>query len=39
VADGIRRFRTSDAEALAALTLAAIRETGLRDYSPEQVTA
>jgi putative acetyltransferase len=37
--DRIRRFRTSDAGALAALTVAAIRVTGLRAYSPEQVAA
>lgn len=35
----IRPFRADDAEAIAALTLAAIRVTGLRAYSPEQVTA
>jgi putative acetyltransferase len=35
----IRPFRTSDAEAIAALTLAAIRVTALRAYSPEQVAA
>lgn len=35
----IRPYRDSDAAALAALTLAAIRETGLRAYSPEQVAA
>lgn len=34
-----RPFRTSDAKALAALTLLAIRMTGLRAYTPEQVTA
>ena len=32
-----RPFRTSDAEALAALTLAVIRVTDLRAYTPEQV--
>jgi putative acetyltransferase len=37
--DTLRPFRTSDAEALAALTLAAIRVTGLRGYAPEQVAA
>lgn len=36
---GLRLFRTGDAEALAALTLAAIRVTGLRAYAPEQVAA
>jgi putative acetyltransferase len=35
----IRPFRPDDAEALASLTLAAIRETGMRAYSPEQVAA
>jgi putative acetyltransferase len=35
----IRPFRVDDAEAIAALTLAAIRMTGLRAYSPEQVAA
>lgn len=35
----IRPFRPEDAEALAALTLAAIRETGVRAYSPAQVAA
>ncbi len=35
----VRRFRDDDAEALAALTLAAIRVTGLRAYAPEQVAA
>jgi len=35
----LRPFRSSDAEALAALTLAAIRVTGLRAYTPEQVAA
>lgn len=35
----IRPFRSSDAEAIAALTLAAIRVTALRAYSPEQVAA
>jgi putative acetyltransferase len=35
----IRPYRGSDAEAIAALTLAAIRTTGLRAYSPEQVSA
>ncbi len=35
----IRPFRLDDAEAIAALTLAAIRRTGLRAYSPEQVAA
>ena len=34
-----RPFRTSDAEALAALTLATIRLTGIRVYTPEQVAA
>jgi putative acetyltransferase len=37
--NSFRPFRTSDAEALAALTLAAIRVTGLRAYTPEQVAA
>ena len=36
---GLRRFRSSDAGPLAALTLAAIRVTGLRAYAPEQVVA
>jgi putative acetyltransferase len=35
----IRPYRGSDTEALAALTLAAIRETGLRAYSPAQTEA
>lgn len=35
----IRPYRDGDAEALAALTLAAIRETGARAYSPAQVAA
>lgn len=35
----IRPYRPQDAEAIAALTLAAIRETGLRAYSPVQVAA
>ena len=35
----IRPHRGSDAEALAALTLAAIRETALRAYSPVQTEA
>lgn len=35
----IRPYRDSDAAAMAALTLAAIRETGLRAYSPGQVAA
>jgi putative acetyltransferase len=35
----IRAFRPEDAEAIAAVTLAAIRETALRAYSPEQVAA
>lgn len=35
----IRPYRAEDAEALAALTLAAIRETGARAYSPAQVAA
>ena len=35
----IRAYRTGDAEAIAALTLAAIRTTGLRAYTPEQVAA
>lgn len=35
----IRPFRTSDAEAVAALTLAAIQVTALGAYSPEQVAA
>jgi putative acetyltransferase len=35
----IRAFARADAEAIAALTLAAIRQTALRAYSPEQVAA
>ncbi len=35
----IRPYRASDADALAALTLAAIRRTALAAYSPEQVAA
>lgn len=35
----IRAFGPADAEAIAALTLAAIRQTALRAYSPEQVAA
>jgi len=35
----IRPYRPGDADALAALTLAAIRETGLRAYAPAQVKA
>lgn len=35
----LRPFHPADAEAIAALTLAAIRVTGLRAYSPEQVAA
>lgn len=35
----LRPFRTSDAEALAVLTHAAIRVTGLRAYAPDQVAA
>lgn len=35
----IRPYRDSDAEAIAAITLAAIRGTVLRAYSPEQVAA
>jgi len=35
----IRSYRHSDAGAVAALTLAAIRETGLRAYSPAQTEA
>lgn len=35
----IRPFRDSDAEAVAALTEAAIRSIGARAYSPEQVAA
>jgi putative acetyltransferase len=35
----IRPFRADDAEVIAALTLAAIRVTGLRAYSPEQAAA
>ena len=35
----IRPYRAGDAEAIAALTLAAIRTTALRAYSPEQVAA
>jgi putative acetyltransferase len=37
--NSLRPFRTSDAEALAALTLAAIRVTGQRAYTPDQVAA
>ncbi|MCL9982820.1 MAG: GNAT family N-acetyltransferase [Erythrobacter sp.] len=37
--DGIRHFRTDDAAALAALTMAAIRKVGTRAYTPEQVAA
>lgn len=35
----IRAFGPADAEAIAALTLAAIQQTALRAYSPEQVAA
>ncbi|NBB24750.1 GNAT family N-acetyltransferase [Porphyrobacter sp. SLTP] len=35
----MRAFGPADAEAIAALTLAAIRQTALRAYSPEQVAA
>jgi putative acetyltransferase len=35
----IRPFRASDAEALSALTEAAIRTTGSRAYSPQQIAA
>lgn len=35
----IRPYREGDAEGIAALTLAAIRETALRAYSPAQVAA
>ena len=35
----IRAFAPADAEAIAALTLAAIRQTALRAYSPAQVAA
>ena len=35
----IRPYREGDAEAIVAITLAAIRTTGLRAYSPEQVAA
>lgn len=35
----LRPFRPTDAEAIAALTLAAIRVTGRRAYSPTQVAA
>lgn len=35
----IRRYRPTDAEPIAALTLAAIRETAARAYSPLQVEA
>lgn len=35
----IRPFRPADAEALSALTLAAIRLTGLQAYAPQQVAA
>lgn len=35
----IRPYRADDAEAIAALTLAAIRTTALQAYSPEQVAA
>ncbi|MBA4043930.1 MAG: GNAT family N-acetyltransferase [Erythrobacter sp.] len=34
-----RRYRDSDAPVIAALTLAAIRQTALKAYSPEQVSA
>lgn len=37
--NSLRPFRTSDAEALAALTLASIRVTGQRAYTPDQVAA
>ncbi|MFM7349389.1 MAG: GNAT family N-acetyltransferase [Erythrobacter sp.] len=39
MAAAIRPYRPEDAEAIAALTLAAIRITALRAYSPEQVAA
>ena len=39
MAHTIRSYRGEDAAALAELTLAAIRVTALRAYSPEQVTA
>lgn len=35
----LRRFRPADAEPIAALTLAAIRVTGKRAYSPRQIAA
>ena len=35
----IRAFREDDIDAIAALTLAAIRQTALRAYSPAQVAA
>lgn len=35
----VRRFRSSDASALASIFHASVREGGLRDYSPEQVRA
>ena len=34
-----RRYRDSDAPVIAALTIAAIRQTALKAYSPEQVAA
>lgn len=39
MAPSLRPFRTDDAAALAALTQAAIRTTGARAYSPDQVAA
>jgi len=38
-AGAIRPFRPDDAEALGQITLAAIRETGARAYSPRQIEA
>jgi putative acetyltransferase len=35
----VRAFKPSDADALAALFHASVREVGIRDYSPEQVAA
>jgi putative acetyltransferase len=39
MADGIRRFRDSDAASLAALTLASISRLGPLAYSPQQIAA
>lgn len=35
----VRPFEASDADALATLFHASVREAGIRDYSPEQVEA